>query len=254
MHTDIVDLRSFYHSRLGQHARYAIGMALSSVWEPLPNERLLCLGYARPWIERFEPDAERTIAFMPAGQGATRWPRDGASRSALVFDEELPLPDSAMDRILMVHALEHSENPRETLMEMWRVLAPNGTLVLVVPNRRGVWAQFEQTPFGNGRPFSRGQLARYLRDANFTPVLDTEALMFPPSRNRVVQRFAAHMERWGKRFLPVFGGVIVMTAHKRMYQGLPVAERQSRRVFVPVLSPQPSATIANNRSAVTSGQ
>lgn len=252
MHTDIVELRSFYHSALGKRAGQAIAMALSSIWEPLPKERLLCLGYARPWIERFEPDTDRTIAFMPAGQGATRWPREGASRSALVFEEELPLPDSAVDRILMVHSLEHTENPRETLMEMWRVLAPNGSLVIVVPNRRGVWAQFEHTPFGNGRPFSRGQLARYLRDTNFTPTSETEALMFPPTGNQLTQRFAAQIERWGKRFLPVFGGVIVMTAQKRMYQGLPVAERQSRRVFVPVLSPQPTATIANQRQPITS--
>lgn len=247
MHTDIVELRSFYHSALGQRAGQAIAMALSSVWAPLPKERLLCIGYARPWIDRFEPDTERTIAFMPAAQGATRWPREGPSRCALVFDEELPLPDSAVDRILMVHTLEHSENPRETLMEMWRVLAPNGSLVIVVPNRRGVWAQFEHTPFGNGRPYSRGQLGRYLRDTNFTPASETEALMFPPTGNQITQRFSGQMERWGKRFLPVFGGVIVMTAQKRMYQGLPVAERQSRRVFIPALSPQPTATIANNR-------
>ena len=58
----------------------------------------------------------------------------------------------------MVHALEHAEDPRETLKEMWRVLAPNGRLVIVVPNRRGLWASFEHTPFGSGRPYSRGQL------------------------------------------------------------------------------------------------
>lgn len=240
MHTDIVELRSFYHSRLGERVQYAIGMALSSVWTSLPNERLLGLGYTRPWIERFEPDTERTLNFMPAAQGATRWPREGASRSALVFEEELPLPDSSVDRILMVHCLEHSENPRETLMEMWRVLAPNGSLVIVVPNRRGVWARFEHTPFGNGRPYSRSQLERYLRDTNFTPVADTEALMFPPSEKRLTTRISMLIERWGRQYLPVFGGVIVMVAHKRMYQGLPVASRQSRRVFVPVLSPQPS--------------
>lgn len=241
MHTDIVELRSFYHSPLGQRASHAIAMALSSIWKPLPNERLLGLGYTRPWIERFEPDTERTICFMPAAQGAARWPRQGPSRSVLVFEEELPLPDSAVDRILMIHALEHSENPRETLMEMWRVLAPNGSLVLVVPNRRGVWAQFEHTPFGNGRPFSATQLGRYLRDTNFTPTAETEALMFPPSEKRITTRFSMQIERWGRKYLPVFGGVIVLEAQKRMYQGLPVAERQSRRVFVPVLSPQPTA-------------
>jgi SAM-dependent methyltransferase len=241
MHMDIVEIREFYQGLLGKMATRSIGMALSRIWQSLPNERLLGLGYARPWLERFEPDTERTFSFMLAAQGAVKWPRNGLSRSALVFDEELPLPDSSIDRILMVHALEHAENPRETLMEAWRVLAPNGRLVLVVPNRRGLWARFEHTPFGTGRPFSKGQLVRLLRDANFTAGAMTEALLFPPVQNPSILRVAVQSERIGFRLWPLFSGVIVMEAQKRLYQGLPVAARQSRRVFVPVLAPQGSA-------------
>jgi len=238
MHTDIVELRAFYHSALGKRASRAIGLALSRLWKPLPNERLLGLGHTMPWLERFEPDTERTLSFMLAAQGAARWPRSGPSRTALIFDEELPLPDSAVDRILMVHALEHAENPRESLMEAWRVLAPNGRLVIVVPNRRGVWARVGHTPFGNGRPFSRSQLVKLLRDANFTMTSETEALFFPPSKRFLALRLTARLEAWGLRLWPLFGGVLVIEAQKRLYQGLPVAERQSRRVFVPALAPQ----------------
>ena len=241
MHMDIVEIRGFYHSLLGKMATRSIGMGLSRIWQTLPNERLLGLGYARPWLDRFEPDTERTLSFMLAAQGAIKWPRTGPSRSALVFDEELPLSDAAVDRILMVHALEHAENPRETLMEAWRVLAPNGRIVLVVPNRRGVWARFEHTPFGTGRPFSRGQITKLLRDANFTPGPTTEALAFPPVKSPSLLRIAVHAERIGLRFWPIFSGVLIIEAQKRLFQGLPVAERQSRRVFVPVLSPQGAA-------------
>ena len=240
MHTDIVELRAFYHSQLGKRADRSIARALARIWKPLPNERLMGLGHTKMWLERFEPDTERTFAFMPAAQGASRWPHRGPSRTARVFDEELPLPDSSIDRMLLVHALEHSENPRETLMELWRVLAPNGRLVLVVPNRRGVWARIEQTPFGSGRPFSRAQILKLLRDANFTMTAETEALFFPPSRRFLSFRLSSRLEAWGLKLWPFFGGVIVMEAQKRLYQGLPVAERQSRRVFVPVLAPQGS--------------
>ncbi|MEL6436391.1 MAG: class I SAM-dependent methyltransferase [Pseudomonadota bacterium] len=240
MHMDIVELRAWYHSNLGKKAAQLIGIALSRIWHPLPNERLLGLGYTRPWLERFEPDAERVLAFNLANHGAARWPRQGPSRTALVFDEELPLTDSAVDRILMVHTLEHSENPRETLMEAWRVLAPNGRLVLVVPNRRGVWARIESTPFGTGRPFSRAQLIRLLRDTNFTATAETEALFFPPSRRFLTYRLSSRLERIGLRLWPMLSGVLVIEAQKRLYQGLPVTERQSRRVFVPVLAPQGS--------------
>ena len=238
MHTDIVDLREFYHSTLGQLAERSITLALSSLWERLPEERLVGLGYSVPYLDRFRADTERTFAFMPAGQGAVNWPVGERSTTALVFDEELPLPDSSIDRILMVHSLEFAENPRETLKELWRVLAPGGRLVMVVPNRRGVWARMEHTPFGSGRPYSRGQLTSLLRETNFTPSASAEALFFPPSRIRTLLRFRNVLERMGRRFWPVFSGVIIVEAQKRLYQGLPVAARASRRVFVPVLAPQ----------------
>jgi hypothetical protein len=46
------------------------------------------------------------------------------------------------------------------------------------------------------------------------------------------------LEGMGRRLWPVFSGVLVVEAQKRLYQGLPVAQRSSRRVFVPVLAPQ----------------
>jgi SAM-dependent methyltransferase len=242
MNCDIVDLRSFYSSLLGHLAERAITMSLASFWTKLPNERLVGLGYTLPWLDRFGADCERVFAFMPATQGAVMWPPGGPSATALVFDEELPLPDSAVDRVLLVHSLEHAENPRETLKEIWRVLSPNGRVVIVVPNRRGVWARFEHTPFGTGRPFSRSQLNALLREANFTPSAWSDALHFPPSKKRFMMRFHNILERTGRRCWPIFCGVIVVEAQKRLYQGLPVAKRASRRVFVPVLSPQGAAT------------
>jgi SAM-dependent methyltransferase len=238
MHADIVDLRSFYASLLGRLAERSITMALSSIWAPIPEERLVGLGYTLPWLDRFGAGAERAFAFMTAAQGAVNWPAAGPSATALVFDEELPLIDSSIDRMLLVHSLEHVENPRETLMEIWRVLAPGGRLVVVVPNRRGIWARFEHTPFGTGRPYSRGQLTALLRETNFTPGAFAEALLFPPSRHRSALKLHRLLERVGRRFWPMFAGVIVVEAQKRLYQGLPVAARASRRVFVPVLAPQ----------------
>ena len=249
MNTDIVDLREFYHSPLGRSAEQAITMALSTLWPPLPEERLVGLGYAVPFLERFRRDTERTFAFMPAGQGAVNWPAGELSSTALVFDEELPLPDASIDRVLMVHALEFAENPRESLKELWRVLAPGGRLVIVVPNRRGVWARMEHTPFGSGRPYSRGQLTHLLRETNFTPGASAEALLFPPSKHRAMQKLRSAFERLGRRLWPMFSGVLVVEAQKRLYQGLPVAARASRRVFVPVLAPSgvPSTRTSLNR-------
>jgi SAM-dependent methyltransferase len=238
MHPDIIELRAFYDTTLGHLAERAIRMALVGLWERVPGERLVGLGYSLPYLDRFSADTERTFAFMPAGQGAIAWPSPEKSATVLVFDEDLPLPDSSIDRILMIHALEYAENAAETLKELWRVLAPNGRLVVVVPNRRGVWARFEHTPFGSGRPYSRTQLSALLREANFTVSGLSDALHFPPVTRRWMMRPCLALESMGRRLWPLFAGVHVVEAQKRLYQGLPVAQRSSRRVFVPVLAPQ----------------
>lgn len=238
MLSDIIELRSFYASTLGHLAERSITAALSPIWTAQPGERLVGMGYALPWLERFGSDAERVFAFMPATQGAVNWPASNRSATALVFEEELPLFDSSIDRVLLVHALEHAENPRETLMEIWRILAPGGRLIVVAPNRRGVWARFEHTPFGTGRPFSRGQLGTLLHETNFTPCAWSDALHFPPLQKRFMMRFHKPMERTGRNLWPIFAGAVIVEAQKRLYQGLPVAARASRRVFVPAMTPQ----------------
>ena len=72
---------------------------MSNDWRQTHLGRLL--GHA---MRRFD---ERVLALMPAAQGALEWPQGGPSLTALVFDEQLPLADSSIDRMLMVHLLEH---------------------------------------------------------------------------------------------------------------------------------------------------
>lgn len=246
MHMDIVDLRQFYATPVGVNAQRSISQAIAAVWRPISDERLVGLGYATPYLDKFKADSERAIAFMPARQGAVHWPFGEPCSTSLVFDEDLPLPDSSVDRLLMVHALEHCENAGETLTEIWRVLSPGGRLVIVVPNRRGVWARVEHTPFGSGRPYTGGQLSKLLREHMFTPTAWSDALHFPPSQNRFALKFTNAFERLGRRFTPAFSGVVVVEATKQVYQGLPVRQRQSRRVFIPVLAPQNATKNARN--------
>ena len=233
-----MDLQAFYGTRLGLLCERFVAAALVPVWAPITRERLLGFGYATPWLDRFAPDSERAMAFMPARQGAVRWPPAGRCATALVFEETLPLADAAVDRILVVHALEHARDAHEMLEEMWRVLTPGGRLVVVVPNRRGVWARIDTTPFGSGRPYSRSQLTGLLQGAAFTPTGWSDALHFAPSQWRANERLAAVVERTGRRFWPLFAGVIVVEATKRLYGGVPVTPRAAKRALVPALVPQ----------------
>ena len=245
---DVTELREFYAGRLGSAAENSVFISLSAMWGEARDEQFLGLGYPVPWMDRFANDSGHAFCLMPALQGALHWPTRGKPATVLSYDDEFPFRDSSFDRVLMAHFLEHAENANECLAEAWRVLSPGGKLIIIVPNRRGVWARFENTPFGTGKPYSRGQLDRALKDNRFTPETWGEALHFPPSNRDFFLRMRTGMERLGRRFWPVFAGAICVSATKRLYEGVPVTARAKRRLAVPVLVPQGTGRNSSHRS------
>jgi SAM-dependent methyltransferase len=231
MVSDVVDLRDFYRSALGQVARRMIRRAVQRVWPDLRGTRLLGIGYPTPFLSAVSAGTERAIALMPASLGVLRWPSAGGNLVALADEGELPFADYSIDRVLLVHALETSEEVRAMLKEIWRVLAGGGRVLIVAPNRRGIWARLDRTPFGSGRPYTLSQLSQLLRDEQFTPIGFDAALFIPPSRHRMMLRSAPAWERIGKRWFPTFAGVLLVEATKQIY-AKPAAIRPPRRRLV----------------------
>ena len=128
------------------------------------------------------------------------------------------------------------------------MLSPEGRLILIVPNRSGIWARFDTTPFGHGRPYSRGQLTRLLREAMFTPLNWDQALYMPPFNWPVLLRSAIAWERVGAILWPGFCGVNIVEATKQVYAATPEAVRKGVRArFHPV--PAGSVTARSRDSA-----
>jgi SAM-dependent methyltransferase len=149
----------------------------------------------------------------------------------------MPLRDATVDRVLAVHALEMTPHPADLLREVWRVLAPGGKLLLVVPNRAGPWTRMDTTPFGQGRPFSRTQLVSLLREALFTPVGWHEALWMPPFQRKWLMRAAPAWERVGSTLSLPFHGVHIVEATKQVWRPVPVKKARERMVFAPGTAP-----------------
>src|SRR5271163_4459025 len=229
MASDVVDLRDFYRTPLGQVAR--------RMWPDLQGMRLLGMGYPAPFLNAISPETERTVALMPASLGVLAWPPDGANLALLADEGELPFADYSIDRVLLIHALETSEQAGPLLKEVWRVLAGGGRVLIIAPNRRGIWARLDRTPFGSGRPYTMSQLSQLLRDELFTPVATGTALFVPPSRGRMMLRSARAWERVGARWFPTFAGVIMVEATKQIY-AKPAATRVPKRRLV--YTPAPS--------------
>jgi SAM-dependent methyltransferase len=160
-----------------------------------------------------------------------RWPAEGRNLVTLSEEGELPFADYSLDRVVLVHAIETSEEVGALLKEVWRVLAGGGRVLIVAPNRRGIWARLDRTPFGSGRPYTMSQLSQLLRDEQFTPVGSDAALFIPPARSRMMLRAAPAWERIGKRWFPTFAGVLLVEATKQIY-AKPAATRAPRRRLV----------------------
>ena len=217
---------------MGQITRRVLTGRIRERWPDIKGQTLIGLGFAVPYLAAFRNEARRTGALMPASQGAMVWPAAGPTMSVLVDEERLPLPDNAVDRMIAVHCLEGAERVRPLLREIWRVLAPDGRLLLIVPNRKSMWARLDSTPFGHGRPYSRGQLERLLGDALFTPIDWTNALHMPPFERRFILRSAATFERLGARVTPTFGGVIIVEAKKEVMAPIGGGLKAARAVEV----------------------
>jgi SAM-dependent methyltransferase len=235
MSIDVIDLRDFYSQRLGIVARRLINRGIRERWPSAAGQRVLGVGYPTPYLGLFREDSERCIAFMPAAQGVLKWPTARPALAALVDEFSMPLPEAAVDRVLLVHALEMCDDPEGLLREVWRVLAPSGRVIAVIPNRRGLWTRTDNTPFGHGRPYSRPQITQLLRQTWFTPIAWGEALFMPPFASGWFLRSALAWERVGAALSLPVAGVHIVEATKQVYRAIPA--KRERAPLIPALKP-----------------
>lgn len=238
MHLDVQDLKTFYYrTRLGRAAQRVIRDRVVAQWSDTKGQTVVGFGFAVPLLRPFLDRSRRVVGLMPAPQGVMAWPAGAENVSVLCEDALWPLPTGMVDRLVMMHGLETSENPSALLEEARRVLGPGGRALFVVPNRAGLWARSDQTPFGYGRPYSLTQLEAQLRRHGFVVDRSAVALFQPPSHRRFWLRAGPFCERVGNRLSNRYaGGVLMVDACKETARvgGTPV--RDTVRVPLPVPS------------------
>lgn len=232
MTTDVHAAAEFYATARGLVAARMLRERLQGVWPDLSGQAVLGLGYATPYLRLWRENAARCVAATPAQLGAVRWPPGGRSLSCTVEEDALPFPDLSFDRILLVHGVENAENARRMLREIWRVLKDDGRVLVVTPNRMGMWAHLESTPFGQGQPYSPGQIGRLLAAALFRVERRDAALFVPPANWRLMLRGAPLWERVGRRAAPRFAGITLTEAVKDVYAALPARALPRRRMIL----------------------
>lgn len=211
------DLKSFYAGKPGRLVRRLLLGHIREMWSDLEGRRLMGYGYALPYLSGLRTGTERSFAAIPASLGAHVWPEHEKNLVCLTGEGEWPMESESVDRILIVHGLEYAQSPAVLLQEAWRVLKSNGRLLMIVPNRLGLWARAEWTPLGHGTPYTAGQIGHYLQDALFVRERSDRALFMPPFRSFVVMRAGYMFENIGRSLFPGLAGVHLIEASKQIY-------------------------------------
>ncbi len=222
---DIDMLEKFYGSKLGLTAQSMVLRRLHAVWPHLEGCDVLGYGYDLPYLGSYKKGAHRIIHAMPGGQGAALQKSKRGNTSLLVEEAKLPFMPGVFDRVLVVHGLEETPDLTALFAELWRVMKPQGRIVIIAANRAGLWARSDKTPFGAGRPFSRTQLSKALKRAGFVTMVRSGALYSPPLKAMCGKRMSAAVETFGETVWPGFSGLVLVEAVKRLYAGHDSRER-----------------------------
>ena len=124
----------------------------------------------------------------------------------------------------------------------------------MVPNRAGLWSRSDGTPFGQGKPFSSGQLETQLRLHGFLPEKHFSALYMLPSNNRSLQRFTPFLEKVGKKLPFLVGGLIMLEVTKLsdIVKGSEILDHQKQGIGVlegfSKGQPKPVLDVTNKKS------
>jgi len=232
MGEEIHGLAGFYAAPAGGLTARLLRRRLATLWPRLTGLDVLGIGHAEPYLPLWREEAARCIALAPAQLGPSRFAHGGVSSAVLAEEDALPFPDLSFDRILLVHGLEAAENAGRLLRECWRVLRDDGRLLVVAPNRRGIWAQFDHTPFGHGRPYSPGQISKLLQAQMFRVERRDAALYVPPFTP--LMRAGTAWEKAGRTICPArWAGLCLIEAEKDIFAAVPTgAVRLRRRVLL----------------------
>lgn len=234
MWCDVKDLHNFYLSTQGITVQTILSHRLHDLWPNVHNLTLGSYGYPLPYLSTFSQEARHTLVCMPAPMGATPWPAIQSNKVLLCEEDTFPIINQSLDRLLLVHALEFSENTRTLLRECWRVLKDGGEILIVAPNRRGIWCRSSSTPLGQGQPYTGRQLFTLLSDNLFSPQKPTYGLFYPPLEPSFPYRPFQQVENYGAKWFKKLGGVVIIQAKKTVLGGLPTpAPSWKQRIFVP---------------------
>ncbi len=208
-----------------------------SAWLQTPSGR-----YLLQWLQtRLDEQVSDLFGYhavqlgLPALQGlrANRMPHrwlaltqaQGATEPLICTRFEcLPFDTQSLDLVVMPHALELSPDPHQLLREVERVLRPEGRLVISGLNPWSLWGARRRMAHWTGQAFppevqqmiALPRLKDWLKLLNFELEQGCFGIYRPWCHTEKGLARSAFLDSAGDRWWPVFGGVYLLVAVKRV--------------------------------------
>lgn len=128
------------------------------------------------------------------------------------YSDCLPIQSEAIDIVLLMHQLELSKNPRAILEEVYRVLRPNGRLIMFGFNRWGV----KQLFYHEQKSCSVGKIKHLLSTLDFELNQHQTICFRPAFKNKLMAKKFLFLEAFGQFCFPYAGSVFMLCATKNI--------------------------------------
>lgn len=160
-----------------------------------------------------------------------------------------PWQADSLDLVVLPHTLERSADPHACLREVERVLIPEGQVLITGFNPMSWWGWQQSRSLQRGPvvPQQVQSLIAYRRLRDWLRLLGFEVQVSrfggwtPAWRNERWMQRMGWMESAGQRWWPIFGGVYLVMATKRVPGGRLLEARQWRKVRSPAATTVPVA-------------
>jgi SAM-dependent methyltransferase len=146
-----------------------------------------------------------------------------AANSIQIAPTQLPFRNTELKQIIALHYLENTDLPMLALQEIWRVLEPSGSLILVIPNAKSYW---KNTAIAGNINFDNKKIIEMLLANKFYIRRQKQAIFHPPAISSEFAKFF--------NYLPFFGAVTIYQVQKFNFpnRGKPIKISASLRDWV----------------------
>lgn len=148
---------------------------------------------------------------------------------------DLPIATGSIDLVMLPHALEFVNNPRQLLAEACRVVKPEGLILICGFNPYSAWGLKKQFSKQKALPWSgnfthANEIKKWLHLADFAMEKESTFLFRPPLTKASWFEKLHILESIGGKIAPALGGVYVLLARAKVIPLTPIKMRWKQQL------------------------